>query len=236
MELKSPLTVKNGSTLSIQQPSGNGFTSNSQNIPNRYNNRNILRTNTLQPQQQRVMRALSERPQNVIGGYDTDTGVLNYNKQLGFNRNNYKASNGDIDSDIEGSKVPNRPQYNNNSTYKSYIDSNGYDTDTGLINARKSLNRRLTNTNTEQKISYPTFMKNSSNKLDVNSNHKLNADISSRNSPINDGKLINVEKNNKINDINENNDINKSAFHAISLKKNDKLLRNVNPDSKLSNK
>jgi hypothetical protein len=183
MELKSPLTIKNGSTLSFQQncENGNSTMPNNQNkyLSNRYNNRNILKTNTLQPQPQRIVRALSERPQNIPAGYDTDTGVLGYNQRAStIYRQNNNSRNGGFDSDTESFKAPlHRNIYNNNSSNQRYNDPNGYDTDTGLLNARKSLNQRLINS----KYDSSTLLKSSNANIEQNqinnSSLQLNNDV-----------------------------------------------------------
>lgn len=241
MELKSPLTIKNGSSVSMNQNNNNN---ENKYLPNRYNNRNVLKTNTLQPQPERVVRALSERPQNVVvvgGGYDTDTGVLGYNQQSMMYRNNYRKRNG---GDTESLRVPLQARYDMN---KRYMDQSGYDTDTGLINARKSLNERLINNTSHTSSTLrcssnlekdPLFMKNSSSKIDnlVNTNSSFKINSTNANTPTKQlFKQSSMEqpvkseanKGNNIPMFHEsseqarvsNDEINKSAFHSISSSK-----------------
>ena len=204
---------------------------------NRYNNRNVLKTNTLQPQPQRISRALSERPQNIVGGggYDTDTGVLGYNHQQSMMyRSNYRRNHND--SDTESLRVPSQARYTPDLNRRYIGDHSGYDTDTGLINARKSLNERLISTNSNKLRSNsnlekdPLFMKNSSTKLDnnnsvvnINSNFKYNGSTSSTPTKqlfrlSNENSQDNKNNTAILNDSNE--DKKKSAFHSISSIKN----------------
>lgn len=121
MELKSPLTVRYP-LESRSQVDPNESRSNTLRpiLNNKYNNRGILKTNTLQPQPQRVFtRANSERPaktnHNTTNGYDTDT-CLSTNRVNGTTRlDNF------VDSDGDSIRVPGNRRY--------YHD--GYETDSG---------------------------------------------------------------------------------------------------------
>jgi len=170
LELRSPLTVPGQNIRPMDSQSQVDASEHAKSRPtttgpylsNRYNNRGILKTNTLQPQPQRVFtRSSSERPTN---GYDTDTGLMNYNYRTGYrngshtnivNNNSYALDTGDSDMESLPQFRINSPQ---DAHHGSRYEVNGYDTDGGLasksLNGRRSLEPRLMSRNMDSATPY----------------------------------------------------------------------------------
>lgn len=253
IELKSPLTIPNSRNTPIHS---NGENEDAhQNVVNRYNNRNVFKSSTLQPHYYHAnIRAASERPQISTPGYDTDTGVFSYNHRSAVYRNNVR-NNADFDSDTEGFRIPiQRNSSNINANINRYHDGSGYDTDTGLMNARKSLNQRLMNYKkvipSRSDVEQGSFDNTNSTSKNLVSNPKqFNMDMMdnrlNQSVNLNDSKLSNrnnlngYEQNvgdtsaslnhlfseNRPENRKDNGDsANSSAFHSINTKKNTKSI------------
>lgn len=235
LELRSPLTVPGQGRRPLDSQSQVDPSEHSRTRPtttgpylnNRYNNRGILKTNTLQPQPQRVYtRSSSERPTN---GYDTDTGIINYNYRNGGYRNHGShaniVNNNNYGLDGADSDMESLPQFRINSPQDTHHGSryevNGYDTDSGLVNrnisGRRSLEPRLMNRNVDTGTPYGQPIQ--INRISA-SNSNLNENTASRlqnvqRSSVDSARRIPVQ----LVSGNES-DVDKSAFQSIKHNEN----------------
>jgi hypothetical protein len=232
LELRSPLTVPGQNKRPLDSQSQVDATEHTKSRPtttgpylsNRYNNRGILKTNTLQPQPQRVFtRSSSERPTN---GYDTDTGLMNYNYRTGYrngshanivNNNNY-ALDVAADSDMES-----LPHFRINSPqdvhHGSRYEVNGYDTDGGLAsksqNGRRSLEPRLMSRNMDAATPY-------SQPIQINRILASNSNLNENASRVQSVQRSSVDSARRIpvqlvgGDDNDNDNVDRSAFQSIN--------------------
>lgn len=245
LELRSPLTVpgQNKRPLDSQSQIDPSEHARAQSATgaypnNRYNNRGILKTNTLQPQPQRVYtRSSSERPSN---GYDTDTGIVNYNYRTGYRNGSHAniVNNNNYAMDVADSDAESLPQFRISSPqsvhHGSRYEVNGYDTDSGLmnrsVNGRRSLEPRLMSRNVDNSSgAYSQPMQiNRISASNSNLNENGSRVQSVQRSSVDSARRIPVQLVTSHDDINENEKSERSAFQSIKQNDYAKSLNGVN--------
>ncbi len=202
---------------------------NEQYLNNRYNNRNVLRANTLQPQPNRGLytRAASERPR-MNNGYDTDTGLTtSYQQRLAGGTNGSLNHNGyqnhrqyasDMDNVINkassyrsiiGTPTSYQQQQRSTVSYgRANGEPNGYDTDTGLINARNNFYQRT--------LDFRNLLnKEKADKAEHSSTPTSNLTLNTESNRFSTQRS--VFNNDHINSYSQANPSNRSAFHSIKV-------------------